>query len=89
MQPLPALCIGGRCGRTQEGNAHATRLCLPPRVLLQAKAFRTWYVGVQERKRMRMVGQRIAKRMMQADVARAFYTWLVRARTCSCVRARA
>ncbi|KAF5825875.1 hypothetical protein DUNSADRAFT_6226, partial [Dunaliella salina] len=42
----------------------------------QAKAFRGFFIAVQERKRLRLMGSRVARRMLNSTLARAFYTWL-------------
>ena len=46
-------------------------------VCTQSKAFRAWYIAVQERKRLRLTGTRILRRMLNSKLAAAFYTWLV------------
>lgn len=43
---------------------------------LQAKAFYAWVDTVQWRKRMRLVGNRAAQRMLNKTIALAFYSWL-------------
>ena len=44
----------------------------------QAKAFAGWYDNVQWIKRMRLVTERSLRRMMNRQLAAAFYTWMVR-----------